>query len=111
MGGITSPYAKYEANRNYNYGLGGALKLEVNLRHERLGRLYAEADRYLFSIVDGAIGVEHVGTLQLGAFINIYAGHGIGATAIRYDRNSYYDDYPNVIDSFWSGQLHYEVEF
>lgn len=111
MGGITSPYAKYEANRNYNYGLGGALKLEVNLRHERLGRLYAEADRYLYSIVDGARGVEHVGTLQLGAFINIYDGHGIGATAIRYDRNSYYDDYPNIFDSFWSGQLHYELEF
>jgi uncharacterized protein DUF3943 len=111
MGGITSPYAKYEANRNYNYGLGGTLKLEVNLRHERFGRLYAEADRYLFSIVDGSRGVEHVGTLKLGAFIDIYAGHGIGAAAIRYDRNSYYDDYPNVIDSFWSGQLHYEVEF
>ena len=111
MGGITSPYAKYEANRNYNYGLGGALKAEVNLRHERFGRLYAEADRYLYSIVDGSKGVEHVGMLQLGAFINVYGGHGVGATAIRYDRNSYYDDYPNIFDSFWSGQLHYEVEF
>ena len=111
MGAITSPYAKYEANRNYNYGLGGTLKAEVNLRHERAGRLYAEADRYLFSIVDGATGVEHVGTLQLGAFINIYGGQGVGVTAIHYDRNSYYDDYPDIFDSFWSGQIHYEAEF
>jgi hypothetical protein len=110
-GAITSPYAKFEANRSYNYGVGGALKAEVNLRHERLGRLYAKADRYLYYIVDGARGVEHVGVLELGAYANIYAGHGIGVTAMRYDRNSYYDDYPDLFDAFWSGQVHYEVEF
>jgi hypothetical protein len=110
-GAMTSPYAKYEANRSYNYGLGGALKLELNLRHERLGRLYAKANRYLYYIVDGASGTEHVGLLQFGAFANVYGGHGLGATVTRYDRNSYYEDYPNLFDSFWSGQVHYEVEF
>jgi hypothetical protein len=110
-GAMTSPYAKYDANRSYNYGLGGALKAEVNLRHERLGRLYAKVDRYLYYVVDGATGVEHAGVFQLGAYANIYAGHGIGVTATRYDRNSYYDDYPDLFDSFWSGQVHYEVEF
>jgi hypothetical protein len=110
-GAITSPYAKYEANRSYDYGLGGALKLELHLRYAELGQLYAEADRYLYYVVDGARGVEHLGTLQLGAFVNLYRGHGLGVTAIRYDRNSYYDDYPDLFDAFWSGQLHYELVF
>lgn len=109
-GAITSPYAKYEANRSYSYGIGGAGKAEFSLRHERLGRLYANASRYLYYIVDGARGVEHLGVLELGFFIDLFRGHGLGATAIRYDRNSYYDHYPNLFDSFWSGQVHYEVE-
>lgn len=110
-GAITSPYAEFESNRNYSYGVGGALKLELDVRHERIGRAYAQVDRYLYYIVDGARGSEHLGTLQLGAFANVYAGHGLGLTAIRYDRNAYYRDYPDLFDAFWSGQVHYEVEF
>ena len=110
-GAITSPYAKYEANRSYNYGIGGATKVELELRQKRLGRLYAHADRYLYYVVDGAKGIEHLGTLTLGAFANIYNGHGLGATAILYDRHSNYDSYPDIGDSFWSGQVHYEVNF
>jgi uncharacterized protein DUF3943 len=109
-GAITSPYAKYESNRSYSYGVGGAAKAEFNLRHERLGRVYANASRYLYYIVDGAHGVEHLGMLQLGFFANVYGGHGFGATAILYDRTSHYDYYPDLVDSFWSGQVHYEVE-
>jgi hypothetical protein len=110
-GAITSPYAKYDANRAYNYGVGGAAKLLVNLRHERLGTLYASVERYLYSVVDGARGVEHLGTLQLGLYANIFRGHGLGVTAIRYDRHSNYDHYPDFSDAFWSGQVHYEIEF
>ena len=110
-GSITSPYAKYESNRSYNYGVGGALKAEINLRHERLGRLYSNVSRYLFTVVDGVKGTEHLGVFQLGAWANIYNGHGLGFTAIRYDRHSNYDNYPDVTDFFWSGQAHYEVEW
>ena len=110
-GAITSPYAKYEANRKYNYGVGGEFQAEVNLRHERFGRLYAQANRYLYYVVDGARGTEHVGAFKVGAYANIYRGHGLGATAIYYDRNSTYDNYPDVQDSFWSGQVHYELEY
>jgi hypothetical protein len=110
-GAITSPYAKFEANRTFNYGIGGSLKLEVSLRHKRFGRIYAQCDRYLYYVVDGARGVEHLGTLQLGAYANIYRGHGLGVTVIRYDRSSYYDDYPDLFDAFWTAQVHYELEF
>ncbi|HKO94377.1 MAG TPA: hypothetical protein VJU61_24655, partial [Polyangiaceae bacterium] len=110
-GSLTSPYAKYEANRSYNFGTGGALKLEANLRHQRFGRLYAIADRYLYYVLDGSRGTDQVGLLQLGAFANIYGGHGIGFTATHYDRHSWYDHYPDVEDAFWTGAVHYEVEF
>jgi hypothetical protein len=110
-GSITSPYAKYESNRSYNYGVGGAGKAEVSLRHERLGRLYANFDRYLYYVVDGASGVESLGTLRLGVYANLYKGHGLGASVIRYDRHSSYDDYAQLDDAFWSGQFHYELEF
>ncbi|HKU37814.1 MAG TPA: DUF3943 domain-containing protein [Polyangiales bacterium] len=111
VGAITSPYAKFEANRAYNYGIGGSTRLEINLRHRRLGRVYAQMDRYLYYIVDGASGVEHLGVLQLGVYANVYRGHGLGFAAIRYDRNSYYHDYPDLFDAFWSGQAQYEVVF
>ena len=111
MGAITSPYAKIEANRSYNYGVGGSTRLELSLRHRRLGRVYGQVDRYLYYIVDGASGIEHLGVLQLGFYANIYAGHGLGAAAIRYDRNSYYHDYPDLFDAFWSGQVQYEALF
>jgi hypothetical protein len=110
-GSITSPYAKYESNRSYNYGVGGAGKAEVSLRHERLGRLYANVDRYLYYVVDGATGTESLGTLRLGVYANLYKGHGLGASVIRYDRHSSYADYPDFSDAFWSGQFHYELEF
>jgi len=108
---LTSPYAPYEANRSFNYGMGTAIKGEVNLRHERFGRVYASMDRYIFSVVDGAKGTEHVGILELGAYANIYQGHGLGFTAHRYDRISHYKHYGDVTDDFWSGQAHYEVEW
>jgi hypothetical protein len=54
--------------------------------------------------------VEHLGTLELGVYANIYRGHGLGVTAIHYDRTSSYDDYPDLSDAFWSGQIHYELE-
>jgi len=110
-GSITSPYAKYESNRSYNYGIGGAGKAELNLRHERFGRLYANVDRYLYYVVDGATGVESLGTLRIGFYANLYKGHGLGASVIRYDRHSSYDDYADFSDAFWSGQFHYELEF
>jgi len=110
-GAVTSPYAKYEANRSYNYGLGAALKLEVSLRQERLGRLYARAEQHLYHVVDGARGTDRVGGVELGAYANLWRGHGLGASATRYDRRSNYDDYPSVRDAFWSGAAHYEVEF
>jgi hypothetical protein len=75
----TSPTART------NYGVGGAGKAEINLRHERLGRLYANVDRYLYYVADGATRVEHLGTLRLGAYVNLYKGHGLGASVIRYD--------------------------
>ena len=110
-GALTSPYAKYEANRSYNYGIGGALKLELSLRQERLGRLYARAERHLYHVVDGARGTDHVGGVEFGVYGNLWRGHGLGANAIRYDRRSTYDDYPSVRDEFWSGAAHYELEF
>jgi len=110
-GALTSPYAKYEANRSYNFGTGGALKLEANLRHERLGRLYAQLDRYLYYVLDGSKGTDTLGVLRLGAYVNIYGGHGLGFTATHVDRESYYEAYPNVSEGFWSGQVHYELEY
>jgi hypothetical protein len=110
-GAVTSPYAKYEANRSYNYGLGGALKLELNLRQERLGRLYARANGHLYTVVDGARGTDSVGDVQLGAFVNLSHGHGLGFNATHYGRRSLYDNYPSFHDSFWSGAAHYEREF
>jgi hypothetical protein len=110
-GSVTSPYAVYESNRSYNYTVGGAGKAEVNLRHERFGRLYANFDRYLYYVVDGAKGFENLGVFKLGVYANIYKGHGLGASAIRYDRHSTYDHYASLDDSFWSGQFHYELEF
>jgi hypothetical protein len=110
-GSLTSPYAKYEANRSYNFGTGGALKLEANLRHERFGRLYAKMDRYLYYILDGSRGTDQLGRLELGAYANIYRGHGLGFTAWHVDRHSWYDEYPDVVDDFWTYGVHYEVEF
>jgi len=110
-GAVTSPYAKYEANRVYNYGLGGALKLEVSLRQERLGRLYARANSHLYSVVNGAQGTDYVGNVELGVYANLLHGHGLGFNAIHYDRRSLYDNYPSVHDRFWSGAAHYELEF
>jgi len=110
-GAVTSPYAKYEVNRVYNYGLGGALKLEVSLRQERLGRLYARANSHLYTVVNGAQGTDSVGDVELGAYANLSQGHGLGFNAIHYARRSLYDNYPNVHDSFWSGAAHYELEF
>jgi len=110
-GAVTSPYAKFEANRSYNYGLGGALNLELSLRHERLGRVYARGEQHLYHVVDGARGTDRVGGFEIGAYANLWRGHGLGANAIRYDRRSYYDDYPDVRDAFWSGAAHYEFEF
>jgi len=110
-GAVTSPYAKYEANRIYNYGVGGALKLELSLRQERLGRLYARANSHLYAVVDGARGTDSVGDVELGAYANLSHGHGVGFNAIRYSRRSLYDNYPSVHDSFWSGAAHYELEF
>jgi Domain of unknown function (DUF3943) len=110
-GAVTSPYAKYEANRSYNYGLGGALKLELSLRQERLGRLYARANSHLYAVVDGARGTDYVGNVELGAYANLSHGHGLGFNAIHYDRRSLYDNYPSVHDRFWSGAAHYELEF
>jgi len=110
-GAVTSPYAKYEANRSYNYGLGGALKLEVSLRQERLGRLYARANSHLYTVVDGAQGTDSVGDVELGAYANLWHGHGLGFNATHYNRRSLYDNYPNVQDRFWSGAAHYELEF
>jgi hypothetical protein len=110
-GSMTSPYAVYEANRSYNFGMGGALKLEANLRHERLGRLYAKMDRYLYYVLDGARGTDQLGTVQLGAYANIYGGHGLGFTATHVDRHSWYDEYPDVAYAFWTGAVHYELEY
>ena len=110
-GVVTSPYAVYEVNRCYNFDAGGALKAEVNLRQKRLGRVYAEYDRYLYHVMNGSDGVDHVGMFKVGAYGNVYKGHGLGAAAIHYDRNSYYDDYADVDDSFWSAQAHYEYEW
>jgi hypothetical protein len=110
-GAVSSPDALYEVNRVYNFGAGGAVKAEVNLRQKRLGRLYAEVNRYLYRVVNGVPGTDNVGVLRLGAYANVYKGHGLGAAAIYYDRSSYYDDYPDVFDHFWSGQAHYEVEW
>jgi hypothetical protein len=110
-GAVTSPYAKYEANRSYNYGVGGALKLELSLRQERLGRLYARANSHLYAVVDGAQGTDSVGDVQLGAYANLSQGHGLGFNATHYSRRSLYDSYPNVHDRFWSGAAHYELEF
>jgi len=110
-GAVTSPYAKYEANRSYDYGLGGALKLELSLRHERFGRLYAQANQHLYYVADGARGTEYIGTVELGAYANLAGGHGLGLGAVHYDRSSHYDEYPNLKDRFWSGRVHYEVEF
>lgn len=110
-GATTSPYAKYEANRSYNYGLGGALKAELSLRQERLGRLYARANAHLYAVMDGARGTDSVGDVELGAYANVSHGHGLGFNVIHYDRRSIYDDYPSVHDSFWSGAAHYELEF
>ena len=110
-GAVTSPYAKYEVNRVYNYGLGGALKLEVSLRQERLGRLYARANGHLYAVVDGARGTDSVGDVQLGVYANLSHGHGLGFNATHYDRRSLYDNYPSVHDRFWSGAAHYELEF
>ena len=110
-GAVTSPYAVYESNRAYNYGIGGAFKAELALRQERWGRLYANLDRYLYHVVNGAEGVENVGLLKVGAYVNLYKGHGLGAAATYYNRASYYDDYADVHDSFWSGQAHYQYEW
>ncbi len=110
-GAITSPWVKFEANRSYSYGVGAATKLEMDLRHERWGKLYARANRYLYGIVDGPKGTEHVGLLQLGAYFNAYQGHGLGGSVILYDRESYYSLYPDFQDSFWTGQVQYEVEY
>lgn len=110
-GAVTSPYAVYEVNRAYNYGIGGALKAEASLRHKRLGRVYANVDRYLYSNVNGARGVENVGLFKLNAYANLYKGHGLGGGVTYYNRASYYDDYKDIHDSFWSGQAHYEYEW
>ena len=61
-------------------------------------------DRYLYYVVNGATGVENVGLLKLGAYANLYKGHGVGFAAIYFSRSSYYEDYPDVFDSFWSEQ-------
>jgi hypothetical protein len=110
-GAVTSPYAKYEANRSYNYGVGGALKLELSLRQERLGRLYARANSHLYAVVNGAQGTDSTADVELGVYANLSHGHGLGFNAIHYDRRSLYDSYPSVHDRFWSGAAHYELEF
>jgi hypothetical protein len=110
-GSMTSPWAKYEANRSYNYGIGGATKAELSLRHERWGQIYAKSNRYLYYVTDGAEGVDYMGYWQFGAYFNVYEGHGIGASALRYDRSSQYKYYDDVKDSFWTGNVHYELEY
>lgn len=60
---------------------------------------------------DRRIKLEHLGVLEFGLYANVYSGQGIGCAAIRYDRNSYYHDYRNLFDAFWSGQVQYEMEF
>jgi len=110
-GAITSPYARYQSNRSYNYGVGGSLKAELNLRQERLGRLYVRGERHLYHVVDGAFGTERVGNFELGAYANLYRGHGLGLSAVHYDHSATYDDYPDFDAHFWSGRAHYELEF
>ena len=110
-GAVTSPYANYEANRSYDYGVGGALKLELSLRQERLGRLYLRAGQHLYQVIDGPSGTEHVADFELGAYANLYRGHGLGLSAVHYGHSATYDDYPGVDDGFWSGRAHYELEF
>ena len=58
----------------------------------------------------GVLGAD-LGVFQLGAWANIYDGHGLGFAAIRYDRHSNYESYPDITDFFWSGQAQYEIEW
>ncbi len=110
MGGIDSPYA-LETGRDYNLGPGMSGKVESSLTLSPLWKVYARYKYYWLYPISGAKGNECVDIFTLGNRVNITNQQTLTVEFTRYDRWSYYDDYPDLRDNNFAFRLYYTIRF
>ena len=70
FGGVTAEYTSI-ANRNYDFGVGLAAKVDMRLTRVGLGELFLRANRYEFKIVSGRSGRQFTGLLNGGVRVDL----------------------------------------
>ena len=96
LGAGNNEYVTSYQGRNYNYGQGFKGKLDVLLRHQKLGELFVDYSYFSLYTLEGAPGVDRLHVLDATYLIEVWRHLGLGLEYFYYYRDAKYDNNPDV---------------